>query len=209
MTETRDENALASEARIIRGLRQGDRAAWTELYEAYNARIWRHVARLVGSDAGVVADVVQETFLSAARSAANFDPSRGTLWAWLCGIAHHLACGVWRQHARNDQLRERALAHNVPWASPGADPAAPLQQQESADAVRTALNQLPADYALLLTAKYIEGLNMAQIQQQHGGTMEALRSRLARARREFQAVFTRFAPSQPQPLTTPTRSPPE
>jgi RNA polymerase sigma-70 factor (ECF subfamily) len=85
------------------------------------------------------------------------------------------------------------------------DPAGPLEQRELAESVRRVLARLPSDYALLLTAKYVDGLSMAEIQRQHGGTLEALRSRLARARREFEAMFERVTRSMPEWITTETR----
>ncbi len=76
-----------TEREIAKGLQEGDRSAWLQLYEAYAECIWQNIARLMGYDCAAVPDVVQETFLAAARSAKNFDPCRGSLWIWLCGIA--------------------------------------------------------------------------------------------------------------------------
>jgi RNA polymerase sigma-70 factor (ECF subfamily) len=41
------------------------------------------------------------------------------------------------------------------------------------------------DHAVLLEAKYIDELSVADIVETFGGTTESVRSRLARARREF------------------------
>ena len=76
-----------TEREIAKGLQEGDRSAWLQLYEAYAECIWQNIARLMGYDCAAVPDVVQETFLAAARSAKNFDPCRGSLRIWLCGIA--------------------------------------------------------------------------------------------------------------------------
>ena len=53
-------------------------AAWHQLYDAYAEAVWRCVARRVGPHAAEVADIVQETFLAAARSARTFDPAQGS-----------------------------------------------------------------------------------------------------------------------------------
>ncbi len=175
---------------VIRGLRLGDRDAWSALYDGYSADIWRYVARLVGAEATAVADIVQETFLAAARSARQFDPQRGTLWAWLSGIAHHQSALYWRQinkvqrlkelvEARADELRrwlETSEAADEPWA-----------RLELADAVRGVLADLPADYAALLTAKYLDERTLDELSRESGGTVDAIKSKLARARREFRA----------------------
>jgi len=61
------------EREIARGLREGEADAWRALYDAYAERVWRVVAHLMGANSADVADVVQETFLAAARSASAFE----------------------------------------------------------------------------------------------------------------------------------------
>jgi RNA polymerase sigma-70 factor (ECF subfamily) len=185
LAESLDEDA------IVRGLRTGDRQAWTALYDAYSERVWRYVARLLGADSAAVADVVQETFIAAARSARNFDPSRGTLWAWLTGIAHNHVSLFWKQISRQERLRALAESNGgLPeWERLAADPSVDLEQEELVDVIRAVLATLPSDYAVVLTAKYIEDLTVAEIQDLQGGTSEAVRSRLHRARAAFRDVF--------------------
>ena len=73
---------------VSEGLAAGRVEAWGALYDAYAADVWRYAARLMGGARDEVADVVQETFLAAARSARSFDATRGTLRSWLLGILH-------------------------------------------------------------------------------------------------------------------------
>src|SRR6185295_15887498 len=94
------------ERTIAQGLRDGKSEAWREFYDAFAQRVWNHAARVLGPRSADVADVVQETFLAAARSARGFDESKGTLWSWLWGIAHnHVAL-----HLRKQQRREQVGA---------------------------------------------------------------------------------------------------
>jgi RNA polymerase sigma factor (sigma-70 family) len=184
---------------VIRGLREGSRGAWTALYNGYSADVWRYVARLLGKDTVAIADVVQDVFLSAAKSARQFDPARGTLWSWLTGIAQHLVAAHWRQVAKVARLRclveEGAveISHLIDAAKPldGTTEAIDL-----ADLVRSVLSQLSADYATLLTSKYMDDLSLEELAQQFGGptaSVEAIKSKLARARREFRAKFEQFS----------------
>jgi predicted DNA-binding protein YlxM (UPF0122 family) len=58
------------------------------------------------------------------------------------------------------------------------------------------LSQLSADYATLLTSKYMDDLSLEELAQQFGGptaSVEAIKSKLARARREFRAKFEQFS----------------
>jgi RNA polymerase sigma-70 factor (ECF subfamily) len=180
-----DDDQLA----LIRGLREGQPNAWTALYDRYSADVWRYVARLVGPDGAAVADVVQEAFLAAARSARQFDPARGGVWGWLAGIAHHQVKAHWRQASR--AARVKALAESgalevLRWLD-SADDA--WQRQELADLVRSVLAELPADYAALLAAKYMDDATLEELASQTGASVEATKSKLARARREFRAKF--------------------
>lgn len=175
---------------VVDGLRRGDRDAWSALYDGYNVDIWRYVARLVGAETVSVADLVQETFLEAARSARQFDPLRGTLWGWLTGIAHHQASQYWRQINKVQRLKELVEARAVElqrWLNFSESADEPWQRQELADAVRAVLAELPPDYSLLLTAKYLDEQSLDDLSRTLGGSVEAIKSKLARARREFRS----------------------
>lgn len=179
---------------VARGLRDGNTAAWTALYDGYSADVWRYAARLLGSDAASVADVVQETFLGAARSARQFDSARGTLTSWLFGIAHHQVTLHWRQRSRLNRLQQAAesAAEENRQRIAHADPIAEAwDRQELTDLVRSVLAELSADYATLLIAKYLDESSLAELAEECGDSQDAVKSKLARARREFRAVFER------------------
>jgi DNA-directed RNA polymerase specialized sigma24 family protein len=74
-----------------------------------------------------------------------------------------------------------------------------LLQQELADVVRLVLAELPADYAGLLTAKYIDELSLLEIQQQTQSSSDAVRSKLLRARKEFRRVYERITQVADEP----------
>ncbi|HTN75868.1 MAG TPA: RNA polymerase sigma factor [Pirellulaceae bacterium] len=184
--------STSDQAVVVRGLRTGDPTAWTSLYDHYSADLWRYVARLIGSDTNSVADLVQEVFLAAARSAAQFDPDRGSLWSWLTGIAHHQVANHWRQAKRQARVRElaKSQASALRYWLDSEQPLDDLwERRELADIVRAILADLPADYVALLTGKYIAGQSLDELAWQHCLTNDAVKSKLARARREFRARF--------------------
>jgi RNA polymerase sigma-70 factor (ECF subfamily) len=195
------------ERAVAQGLREGKVEAWRALYEAYAGQVWRTAARLLGADSADVADVVQETFLAAARSAASYDPGRGSLWLWLWGIARRHAALHFRKQARLDRLK-RAGEAPAAWNGAalryleGRDAALPedaLAVAELASRVRTTLTELPEDYELLLTAKYLDGLPVDDIARQTRSTSTAVRSKLARARQAFRAAFEKTSSPEANP----------
>jgi RNA polymerase sigma-70 factor (ECF subfamily) len=173
-------------------LRNGDRTAWDALYQNYSVAVWRLTARLVGSDAAGVADVVQEVFLAAAASARRFDPEQGTLWSWLAGITHRQVSNYWRKAERADRWRASAESGRIDVASLLESDETPediLEQREVADLVRRVLADLSTDYAMLLTSKYLDDRSLEDLAAETGISVEATKSKLARARREFRAAF--------------------
>ena len=188
--------------KIAKGLRRGSRRAWGQLYDAYAERLWRDVARMTGADAAEVADVVQETFLAAARSARQFDPARGTLWGWLRGIARRQVATRYRKQASQlEKLRRWWAEFNSngsgeAWLG-GAGDSPPnvleiLESKELAELVRQTLSELPPHYQDLLTSRYFDGESAVQIAADTNSSADAVRAKLMRARKAFRDEFTRL-----------------
>jgi RNA polymerase sigma-70 factor (ECF subfamily) len=180
---------------LARNLRDGKADAWQTLYEAYAERVWRSVARLLGPHTADVADVVQETFLAAARSTGAYDPDRGSPWTWLWSIGRRQVALHFRKRGRQDPLRAAAGNGRLAVGPEGREPepSAPLEAAELAGLVRAALVQLPADYEGLLTARYLDGVPVEQLAEQERSTVTAVRSKLARARDAFRHAFRQYA----------------
>ncbi len=176
---------------VIRGLRDGSRDAWARLYDGYSVDVWRYVARLLGPNAAAIGDVVQETFMDAARSARQFDAKRGTLWSWLAGITHHRVLAHWRQANRQARLQQLAESGDIDFGHllDGQAAKASGEARDIADFVRSVLAELSVDYTALLTAKYLDDRSLAKMSVQFGGSVEAIKSKLARARQEFRLKF--------------------
>jgi RNA polymerase sigma-70 factor (ECF subfamily) len=185
---------------VARGLREGKAEAWRTLYDAYAERVWRCVARLLGAESADVADVVQETFLAASRSAPTYDANRGTLWFWLWGIARRQVALHYRTQLRQDRLRRAGT-----WLAAGNGrllrwlegreiaPREALEATELAVLVRATLTELPTDYETLLTSKYLDGDSVEQIASRERSTSTAIRSKLARARNAFRQAFGKYS----------------
>lgn len=95
MSATRKERPIAarrkqasSDAALMDRVAHGERSALGELYDRYREPVRRFLAVATG-DAEDVDDLVQATFLEAAKSAGRYD-GRATCRPWLIGIAAQL-----------------------------------------------------------------------------------------------------------------------
>ncbi len=136
--------------------------------------------------------------MAAAGSARRFDPDRGTLWSWLTGIVHRQVSLYWRKVERANRWKSRAENGDIDVARflEGDESSTVLiDNRELADLVRRVLAEIPADYAVLLTLKYLDERSMEELAQEFGSSVEATKSKLARARREFQSAFEKLVGS--------------
>ena len=194
---------------IAVGLQTGKSEAWSALYQTHFDRVWRLAGRMIGPDASAVADVVQETFLSAARSARDFDPGRGTLWLWLAGICRNQVGTYFRARRRADRVNAGGDLHEAmlgPWArrlqQDQPQPPEACLSAEEASLVRATLANLPSEYQLLLTSRYFEDVPVEEIAKDTRCSVVAVCSKLARARRAFREAFSRTLGRKPSAPAT-------
>ena len=185
---------------IARQLRAGSADAWRSLYDTFAEAVWQCVARRVGPHAADVGDIVQETFLAAARGARSYDPARGSPWVWLSTIARRQTA----LHFRRKQTRPEATggagtdekqATELQASTGEDDPAELFSAAETAQAVRQALGQLSVEYETLLVGKYMDGLSVGQLAEAEDCTIDAISSKLARARRAFREAYAQAMPA--------------
>jgi RNA polymerase sigma-70 factor (ECF subfamily) len=104
------------------------------IYEQNVASVWRY-ARARVPDHADAEDVTSEVFARAARAWDRYDPSRGSVAAWLAGIAHHVVADWWRGRAP-----ELPVAHMVDRADAGPSPEGVVEAKDDAAGLHRALD---------------------------------------------------------------------
>lgn len=131
-------------------------------------------------DAGLADDVTQETFLRAwlalgrLREHERFKP-------WLRTIATRTAFNLRRARATQGRYEEQA-PHPISPPMPNGLVAADQQLLE-------VLDRLPYGFREVLVLRYIEDLDMSEIERTLDIRPSALKMRLKRARDEFRAIW--------------------
>lgn len=75
---------------LLRGVADGDRTAFAEVYDRTSSRVMGLVTRLL-RDRAQSEEVTQEVFLEIWQSASKFDQNRGSGMAWMLTMAHRRA----------------------------------------------------------------------------------------------------------------------
>ena len=144
---------VPDDARLLDRIARGDdaRDALRTLYERHAAAVLALARRLLPRGDGAE-DVLQETFLAAARSAAGF--ASGSARPWLLTIAAHRVRDVLRSGRRRRAREERAARPET------TDAAAP---DAAADpALAAALGALPPSWRAAVELRFDQGLTHAE-----------------------------------------------
>ena len=130
------------EAALLTRASGGDEAAFCELFARYQRQIYHYAERMCGCAAGD--DVVQETFLAVLRPSGRFDPTKGTVPAYLFGIArHHVIKRLARQGATLSEPPELVAADAI---APQDTPFEAIARERMIGVVRQAVQSLPPVY---------------------------------------------------------------
>ena len=181
VTETTN---TAGDAELLAAARSGDTGALEALILRYQPRVYRFGLRMC-RDTEDASDVVQETLLAMARSIRDFR-GEASIGTWLFTIARRL-CSRKRRRSRFAPAQEHSLetlgddgAHHPPDPSPDPEREAAGRQIEAA--LTAAIDALEPGQREVLVLRDVEGLSSPEVAEVLGLSVQAVKSRLHRAR---------------------------
>jgi RNA polymerase sigma-70 factor, ECF subfamily len=161
----------------------------TEFQRVFNEHkdaVYRFTWRMTGS-AAAAEDIAQDVFVSLLRQPYRFDPVRGSMRAFLLGMARNLALKRWRDERRWDELGDEEFVTqpmNVEH----------IERSEIAETVGNAVRSLPPlQREVLILAEY-EDLSLEEIARAVDSEIGTVKSRLHRARENLRRILSPLSP---------------
>lgn len=158
------------------------------LLDRYQKKIFNVLLRMIG-DFDEAADLTQDVFVQAFRALPNFR-GESKVYTWLYRIAVNRCKNRMKQIARGGALAgasldepvdtEESLSRDVPDHSFAPDRM--LERAELREIVNEEINNLPPDFRLVVVLRDIQGLSYREMADVIGISLEAVKSRLFRAR---------------------------
>lgn len=143
------------------------------LYRENAPRLRAFLRQIVGSFQAAE-DLTQEIFTQLWTNPGAFDPSRGTIRAYLFGIGRHRAADWWRRSRPQVPLPEDQCGNCNP---------------ERRSMMADALERLPEDQRTLLWLREVEGQSYAELAVIFGMPVGTVRSRLFAARHALHEIW--------------------
>ena len=150
------------------------------MFDAHHQRLFR-LARRLSPGPEEARDLVQETFLRAARSESSIP--RGNEEAWLVRVLVNIRRDEWRREATKKRIDPEGEAHAA---------RAESSDHEAAFIAKTtvwrALEQLPPRRRAIIVMYELEGVSIPAIAKMLGVNAVTVRWHLSRGRRELASV---------------------
>lgn len=153
--------ARLTDEELVRGVARIESGAFDVLYRRHGAAVFALARRMLGSQLRAE-DAVQEAFLGLWRSAARYDPARGSVRTWLLGMVRNRSIDALRSLGVHERRRiemegfeGRIEAHDQTEKD--------FIRDEQATGVRSALATLPPDQRRVLELAYFGGWSQTEI----------------------------------------------
>ena len=166
---------------LLNAMLRGDEDALATLYRRRQGGVYRFALQMSGSPA-LSEDVTQEVFITLMRDGVTYDSARGSLSAFLFGVARNLV----RQRLGREQFYvsiEDDGGNGAMDEFHAADsPLDELSRGETIESVRRAILGLPARYREVVVLCELQELSYAEAASILDCAIGTVRSRLHRAR---------------------------
>ena len=181
-TQTSRASADADARRLAAAVARGDEAAFRQLYDRYQPRLFRLALVLGRGDESLAQDTVQSVFVTAAAKLRRVDGEEH-LWNWLARVTRQQLAKAWRQQKRDPAVVGMADLPEHPDTM-----ASDSVLEESLDA---ALQAMDTEERQLIEWFYFDRLSHQEIAGQLNATPKAVSGRLERARARLRSLITR------------------
>lgn len=162
---------------LLARIARGDIEALGQLYDRYH-RLALGVAYQVLTERGAAEDTVQEAFLAVWRRVDSFDPTRGTVRAWLLTIVRNGA--VDRRRGRHARALQDAPLDDVAFrlATGNEETFDLVASSVEAARVRESLTMLPPEQREAIELAYFAGLTHLEIAERTGAPLGTIKGRM-------------------------------
>ena len=172
---------VQDEQDLVHRAQNGDKEAFTELYEAYFSKLYRYVVVRIGNRAEAE-DMTQQVFVKAYKSISSYRWRGVPFSAWLFRIAHNLVVDFFRKESKRPTvpLEESLMASND-------NVQQVVERRLDVERVMAATRQLTAAQREVISLRFAGGLAIAEVARVMGkneGAVKALQhSAIAALRR--------------------------
>jgi RNA polymerase sigma-70 factor (ECF subfamily) len=176
------------EAKLVAGVRAGDRQALALFHQRFSRQVLRILVRILGPDRELE-DVHQDVFLRALGSLSDLrDPA--ALRGFMSSVAVHAARALLERRIRRRRWQFLSASDTPPEPEP-LDPEPGHEARAALRAVYTLLERLPVQERIAFALRYFDQMELTEVAHACKVSLASIKRRLARAEARFVALARR------------------
>lgn len=172
------------ELHYLQALQKGDQQAIEILVSKYYPALLNFLLRM-GCQPGDAEDIIQETFIKAARGLRNYR-HLNRFRIWLFKICHNNLRDFYKKASQRREIPFDPA--DLPVAGT-VNPENSIIEQEQAFRVQAALNQLPLKQRLVIVLRYYHGFSLQEIALMTHRPVGTVKSRLNGALKSLKSIM--------------------
>ncbi|HQV01653.1 MAG: sigma-70 family RNA polymerase sigma factor [Bacteroidia bacterium] len=169
-----------AEIQLVTLLKQGDKAAFSTLYDNYSGSLYGIVMRIV-NDEDLAQDVLQEAMIKVWKNIASYDDTKGTLFTWLLNVTRNLAIDKMRYNSKRQadpidnvmHKADRAVSHNT----------------EDTIGVKELVANLKPEFKSVIAMAYFNGYTQDEISKELNVPLGTVKTRTRNALLELRKIL--------------------
>jgi RNA polymerase sigma-70 factor (ECF subfamily) len=169
-----------SDAELLKRALAGDEESFAALYRRRQGSVYRFALQMSGRRS-VAEEVTQEVFLALIRETGRFDPQRGSVIAYLYGIARNHVLRCLERDRFYVPMDNEPESDGAGWTSK-EDTLGELTRGEAIESVRRAVLALPANFREVVVLCELHEMSYMDAAATLDCPVGTVRSRLHRAR---------------------------
>jgi RNA polymerase sigma-70 factor (ECF subfamily) len=166
---------------LLRSISRGDEAAFLEFYRRHQAPVYRFALQMSGQPE-IAEEVTQDVFMVVMASAKKYDPQRGSIGAYLYGVARNFVLRRLEQERCYLTALDDPESEYADLAADDHDALRDLTRNERIESLRKAVLALPPAYREVVVLCDLHELDYAEAATALDCAIGTVRSRLHRAR---------------------------
>ncbi|HRY62865.1 MAG TPA: RNA polymerase sigma factor [Candidatus Paceibacterota bacterium] len=158
------------------------------IVERYEEAFLRKAKSIIGYDIDEVNDIVQETFTKIYLNAHKFRPVPGASFkSWAYRILLNVTF-TWYGKLKKGREAVMRLDPELDEVIPDKKASSEFERETTKDYVISVLVRMPDSFAKVLRSYFIEGKSHKEIAKEEGVSVEAIKTRMCRAKKEFKKI---------------------
>jgi RNA polymerase sigma-70 factor, ECF subfamily len=171
---------IKKDAALLERIVNGDEEALAQLYDQYSAILFGLIRTIV-NNREIAEDLLQEIFLLIWDRSDRFDASKGSVYTWMVTLARNKAIDRIRSKSYRLQLQNVSTDQVEPLFTPASSEPSPYESMlndENAEIIKDALNNISAKQREVIEIAYFEGLSQSKIAETYNIPLGTVKTRM-------------------------------